>query len=411
MTGQCEACNKKREGLQRSAVSSQPKTEVPPIVYEVLRWPGQPLDAATRAFFEPHFGHSFSQVRVHTDAKAAESARAVNALAYTVGQSIVFGTGQYAPETAAGQRLLAHELMHVVQQAPQATSPIGPLVLSNPGDAAETEADATTSKITSGEPSNGTLQRVSSRLQRQPMPQTGASPAATGSSQPAAAPPCPTSVRVGTVAQFNHSNLSASDKDRLGTYLGGVSRMDVGPGPDHSGHCMQESLMLKSNNCPAAVTAATAPCSKSDCLPINGFGSAGDNLTHTTVTDGPTSFIDLHRTRNQRSLLAGTGVNSCSIECEQTYSCNGTPVPGTFIITRNFVAGTHTRADGTTVPITTGTVTKTAAGGLSRGTKILIGIAGGAALGAAIGLAGGPVGAAIGAGIGAVAGLIGGLLF
>lgn len=78
--------------------------------------PGRPLDSATHAFFEPRFGADFSQVRIHTDAKAAESARAVNALAYTVGRHLVFGAGQYAPGTSRGQRLLAHELVHVMQQ-------------------------------------------------------------------------------------------------------------------------------------------------------------------------------------------------------------------------------------------------------------------------------------------------------
>src|SRR5262245_53103242 len=77
--GECEACGKKREDvLQRKAADSSEMSEVPPIVHEVLRSPGQPLDA--RAFFEPRFGHDFSNVRVHTDARAAESARAVNAL-------------------------------------------------------------------------------------------------------------------------------------------------------------------------------------------------------------------------------------------------------------------------------------------------------------------------------------------
>jgi hypothetical protein len=65
---------------------------------------------------EPRFGHDFGEVRVHSDEKAAESARTLNALAYTVGRDVVFGTRQYAPETGTGRRLLAHELMHVVQQ-------------------------------------------------------------------------------------------------------------------------------------------------------------------------------------------------------------------------------------------------------------------------------------------------------
>jgi hypothetical protein len=88
----------------------------PPIVEEVLRSPGQPLDTPTRTFFESRFGHEFSRVRVHTDAKAAASARAVSAHAYTVGPDVVLAEGRYAPGSASGRRLLAHELAHVVQQ-------------------------------------------------------------------------------------------------------------------------------------------------------------------------------------------------------------------------------------------------------------------------------------------------------
>ena len=103
--------------LQRRAVNNGELSEVPPIVHEVLRSPGQPLDPATRAFFEPRFGHDFSSVRVHTDPLAAESARAVNALAYTVGRDVVFGEKRYDPGSRKGIRLLAHELAHTVQQA------------------------------------------------------------------------------------------------------------------------------------------------------------------------------------------------------------------------------------------------------------------------------------------------------
>jgi Domain of unknown function (DUF4157) len=65
---------------------------------------------------EPRFRHDFSQITVHTDARAVESAQVVNALAYTVGQNVVFNAGQYTPETITGKRLIAHELTHVVQQ-------------------------------------------------------------------------------------------------------------------------------------------------------------------------------------------------------------------------------------------------------------------------------------------------------
>src|SRR5262249_717319 len=91
-------------------------TQAPPSVLDVLRSPGQPLDSAARAFMEPRFGHDFSHVRVHTDQKAAESARSIHAQAYTVGHDVVFCAGQYSPRRAEGKELLAHELTHVIQQ-------------------------------------------------------------------------------------------------------------------------------------------------------------------------------------------------------------------------------------------------------------------------------------------------------
>jgi hypothetical protein len=89
----------------------------PPIVHDVLRSPGQPLDAATRAFMEPRFGHDFSKVRVHADAKSAEAALSISARAFTSNYSVVFGAGEYASRNSQGRALLAHELTHVVQQA------------------------------------------------------------------------------------------------------------------------------------------------------------------------------------------------------------------------------------------------------------------------------------------------------
>lgn len=112
----CDDDRKKRSLLQRRSLGQAEPTTVPPIVEEVLRSPGQPLDPGTRALLEPRFGHDFSRVRVHTDARAAESAQAVNALAYTVGNEIVFSPGRFAPGTQAGFRLLTHELVHTIQQ-------------------------------------------------------------------------------------------------------------------------------------------------------------------------------------------------------------------------------------------------------------------------------------------------------
>lgn len=168
----CEKCRKKKQLLQKRSEHAGPSV-VPPIVHEVLNSPGQPLDSETRAFFEPRFGHDFrrmqvhsvapqasasglrigppndsyekeadqvadrilefpqsreqngpeeagfdlSRVRLHADARAAQSAQAVGARAFTVGRDIVFGTGQYQPGTAGGMRLMAHELVHFMQQA------------------------------------------------------------------------------------------------------------------------------------------------------------------------------------------------------------------------------------------------------------------------------------------------------
>lgn len=104
--------------LSRRAIGNAAGRAAPASVFTTLQGAGSPLSRQTRAFFEPRFGHDFSRVRVHHDASAAASARDVSAHAYTVGQHVVFGRGRFAPETSAGQSLLAHELAHVVQQDP-----------------------------------------------------------------------------------------------------------------------------------------------------------------------------------------------------------------------------------------------------------------------------------------------------
>jgi hypothetical protein len=87
-----------------------------------IRGSGQPLTAAERAFFEPRFGTDFSKVRVHTDNRAARTAQSINARAFTLGRDVVFGAGQYSPGTQSGRSLLAHELVHVVQQKGKSNS-------------------------------------------------------------------------------------------------------------------------------------------------------------------------------------------------------------------------------------------------------------------------------------------------
>ena len=101
-------------GEELASVARRRETP-PPIVGDVVAEPGRPLDDGARRSLEPHAGTSLDDVRIHTDDRAASSALAVGAAAYTVGSDVVFGPGRYAPGTQAGDRLLAHEVGHVAQ--------------------------------------------------------------------------------------------------------------------------------------------------------------------------------------------------------------------------------------------------------------------------------------------------------
>ena len=113
---------------------------------------GSPLDASTRSTMESAFGTSFGDVRVHTDDKASGSAEAVGANAYTVGSDMVFKKGQYDPGSSQGQKTIAHELSHVVQQSKgpvDGTAAPGGIRVSDPTDRFEREADATAEQVLS----------------------------------------------------------------------------------------------------------------------------------------------------------------------------------------------------------------------------------------------------------------------
>lgn len=113
---------------------------------------GRPLDPGTRAFFEARFGAGLGGVRVHTGPQADASARAVDALAYTVGSDVVFRAGHYAPASGAGKRLLAHELAHTLQQGQAEGASLQGFSVSRPGDPAEREADAAADAVLRGGP-------------------------------------------------------------------------------------------------------------------------------------------------------------------------------------------------------------------------------------------------------------------
>lgn len=156
--GSCSKCSGEEEShsasmLQRYPSASGDLTEAPPLVSEVLRSPGRPLDRSTNSFMESRFGYDFSQVRVHTDSRAASSAKAIDARAYTVGTHVVFAKDQFEPSSSGGRRLLAHELTHVLQQTPAHVLPSR--AVAGAWGASSGTNSRTDSNIASAKPSSG----------------------------------------------------------------------------------------------------------------------------------------------------------------------------------------------------------------------------------------------------------------
>lgn len=112
----CAKCEEEEKLHRKSGNDGSIGIEAPSSVHNVINSGGQTLDAGSRKFFETRFGYNFSDVKIHTNAKAAQSAQDINALAYTTGNNIVFNQNQFSPDTTSGKKLLAHELTHVVQQ-------------------------------------------------------------------------------------------------------------------------------------------------------------------------------------------------------------------------------------------------------------------------------------------------------
>jgi hypothetical protein len=220
-TGECDACRKKKlqrysENLNPSSIIHPPSSlsEAPPIVHEALRSGGQPLDAETRTFMEPRFGHDFSKVRVHADARAAESAEAVNSLAYAVGHDIVFGANQYAPGSAPGRHLLAHELTHTLQQSASAGAVRTRLRIGAPDDVQEREAERQAAQVLEAreaEPVSRPVLTPARSLQRQP--KTGGS---AKKSPKARQGPCMT---LATVHNFSRGNDDPSECNYETAYI------------------------------------------------------------------------------------------------------------------------------------------------------------------------------------------------
>jgi len=115
---QRQPMEEEEEELQAKEMPGQTPTVAPNLESRInsLKGGGQPLDSSVRAFFEPRFGRDFSNVRVHTDSNAADTAKSIHARAFTLGNHVVMGGGEFQPKSQSGRRLLGHELTHVVQQ-------------------------------------------------------------------------------------------------------------------------------------------------------------------------------------------------------------------------------------------------------------------------------------------------------
>lgn len=175
--GECEQCRKKRLEVQREPARSRGdrigSSSGLPLVRETLLRPGRPLDDTTRTEMEFRLGHDFSRVRVHTDSFAARSARAVDARAYTVGNDIAFGPGEFRPREDAGRRLLVHELVHTIQQRQSAAprDPIHPsLEVGPPDDPREREAHRVAEVAMPADQPPVGRSSTAFRLQRIPLP-------------------------------------------------------------------------------------------------------------------------------------------------------------------------------------------------------------------------------------------------
>lgn len=148
-----------------------PAGAAPAVVHEALAGPSQALEPAVQRDMQVRLGHDFGPTRVHLGTLADASARAVGALAYTVGNHVAFRDGAYQPGTPAGTQLIAHELVHVIQQSRSPFEPSRPIALGDPTSAAEAEADRVAASALAGTPRAGSpTLPAASVLQRTPDP-------------------------------------------------------------------------------------------------------------------------------------------------------------------------------------------------------------------------------------------------
>lgn len=364
---ECEECNKK-ETVQRHSHSSSGATTVPSIVYEVLGSPGQPLDASTRSLMDPRFGHDFSGVRVHTDARAAESAQLVGAPAYTFGKSVVFDSGQYAPATSSGRQLLAHELAHVVQQSKNAEG-TGSVKIVDSQDSSEHEADRVARHVFDGGPAfprvtmPASLARKDDDKKKDKEKEEKKAPLEKG--KDAVTEEGNRGEKAGACVPPTGVTLGRTEVLDLSSYLTGggtCAVMKVTPAEANLCPGITEDVgQAEGGTCPSSLLKPSL-CSGHSTFPL---GKAQHGAC-SAVKPEATEFVDRHstqlaavsvlhdETRNPRKL------NSCTFNCKQRYfiaSGKTSTTLGNFLISYSLVKTKRDGKDATEV-----TVSKKAAG-------------------------------------------------
>ena len=316
-------------------------------VANALEEPGSPLESSPKRFMESRFGFNFGFIRIHTGINSSKSASALNALSYTIGNDIVFGEGQYMPTTSHGTKLLAHELVHVIQQ--------GAAIRSNAlrqTSVAKNLDNSVTSTV--DDPIASSAQLMIQRQVAKPPPPK---PKDEKDKRRVDAfdKECPDTVEIvemKSIPQFNKTMFDAGFR----TYFGLVTNMKAGP-KDRYESCISEELTVEENTCGnEGNMAGHKPCEpKTKCMQI-GKTCGGDPLNAVTFECSNTTFVDLHRTHAKKSLLEGTNKTECHTRCLQRYGCGGKEI-GSFHITRNFKKGDFNK-----IAITLGTIEKVKAG-------------------------------------------------
>jgi len=257
---------------------------------------GRPLPGSVNYEMGNKIGSDFSNVKIHTNSQAVQMSQEIGAQAFTHGSDIYFNKGQYSPDTSEGKKLLAHELVHVVQQK----------------------------------------RSFQSSLQRK------------GSRTDSFGKECPDTVVIGSIKPLAGFSKALFDKG-FRTSLGIYSYMKVGGPKKKYESCISEVLKVEENTCGnKGKFADYKPCSpKKYCLLVGGTKDipTDDNI-----------FLDMHRSRRKFNLLEGSGKKMCKVTCLQRYGCGGKEI-GRFYVTRTFEAAIF-RDGKKRVPVTLGSIKK-----------------------------------------------------